>query len=58
LLSAGFAVKQLSYSFAFRMKFFRIAYINDNEWLVNERRTGKSEILNGKIFGGFIFDLN
>jgi hypothetical protein len=58
LLSAGFAVKQLSYSFAFRMKFFRIAYINDNEWLVNERRTGKSEILNGKIYGGFIFDLN
>jgi hypothetical protein len=58
LLSAGFAVKQLSYSFAFRMKYFRIAYINDNDWLVNERRTGKSEILNGKIYGGFIFDLN
>ena len=58
LLSAGFAVKQMSYSFAFRMKYFRIAYINDNEWLTNERKKGKLEILNGKIYGGFIFDLN
>ena len=58
LLSAGFTVKQLSYSFAFRIKHFRIAYINDNDWLVNQKRTGKSSILNGKIYGGFIFDLN
>ena len=58
LLSVGFAVKQLSYSFAFRMKYFRIGYINDNGWKVNERRRGKAEILNGKLFGGFIFDLN
>lgn len=58
LLSAGFAVKQLSYSFAFRIKHFRIAYINDNDWMVNEKRKGKSAILNGKIYGGFIFDLN
>jgi len=58
LLSAGIAVKQLSYSFTFRIKNFRIAYINDNNWLVNERRKGRSEILNGKIYGGFIFDLN
>ena len=58
LLSAGFAVKQLSYSLAFRIKHFRIAYINDNDWLVNERRKGKSAIFNGRIYGGFIFDLN
>jgi hypothetical protein len=58
LLSAGIAVKQLSYSFAFRIKHFRIAYINDNDWLINEKRKGKSSILNGKIYGGFIFDLN
>jgi hypothetical protein len=58
LLSGGFAVKQMSYSLAFRIKNFRIAYINDNDWMVNERRTGKSAILNGKIHGGFIFDLN
>jgi long-subunit fatty acid transport protein len=58
LLSAGIAVQQLSYSFAFRIKHFRIAYINDNDWLINEKRKGKSAILNGKIYGGFIFDLN
>jgi len=58
LISAGIAVKQLSYSIAFRIKHFRIAYINDNDWLVNEKRKGKSGILNGRIYGGFIFDLN
>lgn len=57
LLSAGVALKQLSYSFAFRIKHFRIAYINDNEGLINERRKGKSSVLNGKIYGGFVFDL-
>ena len=58
LISGGFALKQMSYSLAFRIKNFRIAYINDNNWMVNERREGKSAILNGKIYGGFIFDLN
>lgn len=57
LLSAGVAVKQLSYSFAFKMKFFRIAYISDNDWMINERRKGKSGILNGRIYGGFVIDL-
>jgi hypothetical protein len=58
LISAGIAVKQVSYSIAFRIKYFRIAYINDNDWVVNEKRKGKSAILNGRIYGGFIFDLN
>jgi hypothetical protein len=58
LLSAGIAFKQLSYSFAFRIKHFRIAYINDNDWLINEQRKGKAAILNGKIYGGFVFDFN
>ena len=58
LISAGVALKQLSYSVALRIKHFRIAYINDNEWLVNERSKGKSAIFNGRIYGGFVFDLN
>ncbi len=58
LLSAGIAVKQLSYSFAFRIKHFRIAYINDHDFLVNEKNKGKSAIFNGSIYGGLIFDLN
>ena len=56
LLSAGLAVKQLSYSIAFRIKHFRIAYINDNDLMINEKRKGKSGILNGGLYGGFIFD--
>jgi len=58
LLSAGFTVKQLGYTAAFRIKHFRIAYINDNSFLINEKRKGKSGILNGKIFGGFVIDFN
>ncbi len=58
LLSAGLAVKQLSYSVAFRIKHFRIAYINDNDWMVYDKRKPKSSILNGRLYGGFIFDLN
>lgn len=56
LVSGGFAVKQMSYSLAFRIKHFRIAYINDNEWLVGDHR--KAKILNGQLYVGFIFDLN
>jgi len=58
LLSGGYAINQKSYSLAFRIKNFRIAYVNDNGWLDNERRSGKLSILDGKIYGGFIFDLN
>ncbi len=56
LISAGVAFKQMSYSAAFRIKHFRIAYVNDNEYMVNEKRKGKSDILNGKIYGGFSFN--
>lgn len=56
LISAGIAVKQLSYSLSFRMKHFRLAYIDDNDWLVNEKRKGKSGILNGRLYGGFAFN--
>ena len=57
-LSAGIAIKQLSYSFAFRMKHFRLAYVNDNDFMVNETKRGKSGILNGRLYGGFVFDFD
>ncbi len=56
LLSAGLAFKQLSYSVAFRMKHFRGSFISDNDWMQNEKRKAKSGILNGRIYGGFVFD--
>ncbi|MFC0773650.1 hypothetical protein [Terrimonas alba] len=55
LISAGIAVKQLSYSFAIRLKHFRLAYIDDNDFLINEKRKGKSGVLNGRLYGGFAF---
>ena len=58
LISAGLSFQQLSYSVAFRMKHFRIAFIDDNGWMSNEQRKGKLNILNGRIHGGFVFDLN
>ena len=56
LISAGFAVKQLSYSATFKIKHFRIAYIDDNKFMFNERKSGRSGILNGRIYGGFSFN--
>jgi hypothetical protein len=56
LISAGIAVKQVSYSLSFRLKHFRLAYIDDNDYLVNEKRKGKSSILNGRLYGGFSFN--
>jgi len=58
LISAGLTVKQLGYSVAFRIKHFRISYISDNDWMVNERRKPKSSFLDGRIHGGFVFDFN
>jgi hypothetical protein len=58
LISAGVTVKQLSYSVAFRMKHFRVAYVDDNGTLINQMRPGKISLLGGKIYGGFIFDLD
>ena len=58
LLSAGLTFKQLSYSFAFRIKHFRVSYISDNVWMQNEKRKGRSGILDGRIYGGFVFDFN
>ncbi len=56
LITAGVAVRQLSYSVAFRIKHFRIAYIDDNYFLVNEKRKGKASVLNGRLYGGFSFN--
>jgi hypothetical protein len=56
LIMAGVAVKQASYSVAFKFSHFKISYVNDNGYLANNRKTGKSAILNGKIYGGFCFD--
>lgn len=56
LISAGITFKLLSYSLAFRLKHFRLAYIDDNDWMVNEKRKGKSGILNGRLYGGFSFN--
>ncbi|MBA2498452.1 MAG: hypothetical protein H0V30_01865 [Chitinophagaceae bacterium] len=56
LISAGYAINQSSYSLAFRLKHFRIAYIDDNDFLINEKRKGKSGILNGRLYGGFSFN--
>lgn len=57
LLSAGFSVKQLSYSVAFKMKYFRVAYVNDNGLTTYEKRAGKISLFNGNLYTGFAIDL-
>lgn len=40
------------------MKHFRIAYLDDNGLMYNEIRKGKISLLNGRLYGGFTFDLD
>lgn len=56
LLAASYAIEQSSYTIALRLKHFRLAYLHDNDFLVNEKRKGKASILNGRLYGGFTFD--
>jgi hypothetical protein len=55
LISAGVAIKQLSYSAAFQLKNFRISYVNDNKALFYEARTSKISFFDGRLYTGFTF---
>lgn len=56
IIDAAYAFKQQSFSVSFRLKHFKIAYINDNHLVINEVKVSKSKIFDGKICSGFIFD--
>ena len=56
VIAAGYAFKQKSFSVSFRLRHFKIAYINDNNLVINEVKVSKSKIFNGKIYSGFVFD--
>jgi hypothetical protein len=56
LIAAGYAFKQQSFSISFKLKHFKIGYINDNNLVINDVRVAKSKIFNGKIYSGFVFD--
>lgn len=55
LLAGGFAFKQQSFSLSFKMKYFRLSYVNDNDLMVNEKRKGKIDLLNGQLYTGLAF---
>lgn len=56
LIAAGYAFNQQSFSVSFRLKHFKIAYINDNSLVINDVKVAKSNIFDGKIYSGFVFD--
>jgi hypothetical protein len=56
LIAAGYAFKQESFSVSFRLKHFKIAYINDNNLVINDVKISKSKLFDGKIYSGFVFD--
>lgn len=56
LIAAGYAFRQQSFSVSFRLKHFKIAYINDNDLVINDLKVSKSKVFNGKIYSGFVFD--
>lgn len=56
LISAGFAFKQLSYSIAFKLKYFRITYADDNGLTAYEKRAAKINFFNGKLYTGAVIN--
>lgn len=56
LLAAGYAFKQKSFSASARFKYFKIAYIYDNNLMVNDINVGKSKLFNGKIYSGIVIN--
>lgn len=56
LIAAGYAFNQQSFSVSFRLKHFKIAYINDNSLIINDVKVAKSNIFDGKIYSGFVFN--
>ena len=56
LIAAGYAFQQQSFSVSFRLKHFKIAYIYDNDLMINNVKVAKSKIFDGKIYSGFVFD--
>jgi hypothetical protein len=56
LIAAGYAIQQQSFSVSFRLKHFKIAYIYDNDLMINNVKVAKSKIFDGKIYSGFVFD--
>jgi hypothetical protein len=56
LIAAGYAFQQQSFSVSFRLKHFKIAYIYDNDLVINNVKVAKSKIFDGKIYSGFVFD--
>ena len=56
LIAGGYAFKQKSFSAMFKLKHFKIAYINNNNLVINDIRVGKNKVFNGQIYSGFVFD--
>lgn len=56
LIAAGYAFKQQSFSVSFKLQHFKIAYIYDNNLVINDVKVAKSNIFDGKIYTGFVFD--
>ena len=58
LVSINTAIKSKAYSIAFRLKHFRLAFIDDGGWLIDDRVAKKSNFLKGRISGGFTYGIN
>ncbi len=56
LIAAGYAFTQESFSVSFRLNHFKIAYIYDNNLVINDVKLSRNKIFDGKIYSGFVFD--
>ncbi len=53
LIAAGYAFKQQSFSVSFKLKHFKIAYIYDNNLIINEVRVSKNKAFRWEDIFGF-----
>jgi hypothetical protein len=56
LIYGGYSFKQSSYSLGIRLSHFKIAYISDNGYMVNDIKQPKKSFFNGRIYGGLVID--
>jgi hypothetical protein len=58
LICAGYAFRQKSYSLSFKWGHFMTTYLDDKGYMLSQKKPGKSEFLNGRLYTSVIFDFH
>jgi len=58
LVGAGYAFRQKAYSVSFKWGHFMTSYVDDNGFLLSQKKPGRSKIFNGRIYSSVILDFH